>query len=242
MFRRSAAVALAVAVLQISEAALRDTVQNATLGEVAGEGNVTSTVELQGASGARAAATAEGICPSREQGICLDRKQEALQRAGWTLEEADPAKCSDFAEEKIQPGQKLGDLYFEDDSTGTCWQVKENGASSITVGMCLPNGQGSKDHGIRTENWECLGRCGPGCSDATPTPSFFKRTSNWSKGCLLHDLCTYFTDSPQDPDGKLPGPLSSQTCKTAVTNAMASYTNPWYTYTGDSSYSEVCAR
>jgi hypothetical protein len=158
---------------------------------------------------------------------------------GWTLEVVDLTKCGSFSEEKISPDEAVDEIYFLEDSTATCYQVKENGASSITVGKCLPNGPNNTGHADTNENWECLGRCGVGCGDASVVPA----VEHWSKGCLAHDLCTYFTDSPQDPDGA-PNPLNSLTCKIAAENAAGAFVNPSYRWKGakDSSYSKVCIR
>jgi hypothetical protein len=133
-------------------------------------------------------------------------------------------------------------VYFLDDETNTCWQVMENGAPSITVGKCFPNGGDNSGPEDPHDNWQCLGRCGAGCSDASLIPGQ-RHISHWSLGCFVHDICAYFTGSPQDPSADFPlGPATSLTCKTAFERTSVSYLNPAYTYIGDSSYSAVCGR
>lgn len=181
----------------------------------------------------------ELCCPRGEpqHPVLEDRVETARQLLHWTLELVDQTKCGSFVEQKLAPFDKVDEVYFFDDSTATCHQLKENGEDRVTVGKCLPAGPGNTGHTGNKENWECLGRCGPGCSDASSVDG----VNHWSKGCFIHDLCTYFTDSPEDSDSSMPGPFSSLTCHTNLAYAEKAYVNEAYSWNGDSSYSNICA-
>jgi hypothetical protein len=180
----------------------------------------------------------EICCPPDEpqHPVLDDRIETAREVLNWTLELVNQTKCGSFVEQKLAPFDKVDEVYFFDDSTATCHQLKENGQDRVTVGKCLPHGPGNTGHNDKEENWECLGRCGPGCSDA----SSVKSVNHWSKGCFIHDLCTYFTDSPQDLDSPIPGPFSSLTCRINLAYAEKAYVSEDYRWDGDSSYSNIC--
>jgi len=232
MFRRAAAIFLlrAAAVSAQPQPALRGALDNAS-----SKSNppTDATVGAESHGGVKALGAS---------GAILEERRRMASQAGWTLQEVDAKRCATLEDKRLKPSDQISEVYFPDDETGKCWQVLENGAEAITVGRCFPNGPGNGGSEDPKENWQCLGRCGAGCSDASLIGGT-RYTSHWSLGCLVHDICCFFTDSPQDPTAKLPlGPLTSLTCRTAVQHAMRSYVSPRFTYVGDSSYSGICSK
>jgi len=189
-----------------------------------------------------------------------DQAAIALNNANWKIEKVDNKYCDDFVktifnDKRIIPNIKVEGIYFYDDDKDvmlpqkTCYQLLEDGSPLITVGKCLP--WNNKDPEDNNDNAECIGRCGVGCSDAAKdrviNPKRAKFKSHWSKACLAHDICTFFTKSPQfvlPPDkNTISNPFNSKTCVSAAKKAIVAYTDPTnrFTWKGDSSSANVCS-
>jgi len=176
-----------------------------------------------------------------------DQEAVVLEHANWTVTKVDKKKCEDSIHKRdvsIIPGEKVDGIFFYDDDKDDphpikqCWQLLEGGSSLITAGKCLPwENKVLEDHSQRADNGECLGRCGPGCSDDAVSPLYAKKHSRWSKNCLTHDVCTFLTESKAGTFG----PFSSKTCATIVKSAARAEFDPRFTWEGgDSSYNHIC--
>lgn len=121
----------------------------------------------------------------------------------------------------ITPGGEVSDIYMLDadvtvNATGIgprteqCYHVLRNGNGTFDLALGIPGsenglcmGSMGTDGVLSTtanstnpeQNFQCAGRCGPGCSDTNifNIPGFKTGLNRWSTGCFRHDMCGFFT-------------------------------------------------